>query len=169
MKITDLLDEKSIKLNAAAHNKQDVLDQVINLIDKTGNITDKEKFKEIVMKREEQGTTGIGEEIAIPHGKTNVVKKASLSAMVIPDGVDFDSLDNKKVKLIFLIAAPETNDNIHLDVLSRLSTLLMDEEFREKLKLSKTPDEFIKYIDEAENAKLKTILEQYQQKFDQVT
>ena len=153
MKITDLLDEKSIKLNAAAHNKQDVLDQVINLIDKTGNITDKEKFKEIVMKREEQGTTGIGEEIAIPHGKTNVVKKASLSAMVIPDGVDFDSLDNKKVKLIFLIAAPETNDNIHLDVLSRLSTLLMDEEFREKLKLSKTPDEFIKYIDEAENAK----------------
>ena len=153
MKITDLLDEKSIKLNASAHNKQDVLDQVINLIDKTGNITDKEKFKEIVMKREEQGTTGIGEEIAIPHGKTNVVKKASLSAMVIPDGVDFDSLDNKKVKLIFLIAAPETNDNIHLDVLSRLSTLLMDEEFREKLKLSKTPDEFIKYIDEAENAK----------------
>ena len=153
MKITDLLDEKSIKLNAVAHNKQDVLDQVINLIDKTGNITDKEKFKEIVMKREEQGTTGIGEEIAIPHGKTNVVKKASLSAMVIPDGVDFDSLDNKKVKLIFLIAAPETNDNIHLDVLSRLSTLLMDEEFREKLKLSKTPDEFIKYIDEAENAK----------------
>lgn len=153
MKITDLLDEKSIKLNASAHNKQDVLDQVINLIDKTGNITDKEKFKEIVMKREEQGTTGIGEEIAIPHGKTNVVKKASLSAMVIPDGVDFDSLDNKKVKLIFLIAAPETNNNIHLDVLSRLSTLLMDEEFREKLKLSKTPDEFIKYIDEAENAK----------------
>lgn len=153
MKITDLLDEKSIKLNTSAHNKQDVLDQVINLIDKTGNITDKEKFKEIVMKREEQGTTGIGEEIAIPHGKTNVVKKASLSAMVIPDGVDFDSLDNKKVKLIFLIAAPETNDNIHLDVLSRLSTLLMDEEFREKLKLSKTPDEFIKYIDEAENAK----------------
>lgn len=153
MKITDLLDEKSIKLNASAHNKQDVLDQVINLIDKTGNITDKEKFKEIVMKREEQGTTGIGEEIAIPHGKTNVVKKASLSAMIIPDGVDFDSLDNKKVKLIFLIAAPETNNNIHLDVLSRLSTLLMDEEFREKLKLSKTPDEFIKYIDEAENAK----------------
>ena len=153
MKITDLLDEESIELNASAHNKKDVLDQIINLIDKTGNITDKEKFKEIVMKREEQGTTGIGEEIAIPHGKTNAVKKATLSAMVIPDGVDFDSLDNKKVKLIFLIAAPETNDNIHLDVLSRLSTLLMDEKFREKLKLSKTPGEFINYIDEAENAK----------------
>lgn len=157
MKITDLLDEKSIRLNASASSKQEVLNQIINLINQTGNITNKEEYKEIVFKREEQGTTGIGEGIAIPHGKSNKVKKASLAAMVIPNGVDFESLDNKKVNLMFLIAAPETKDNIHLEVLSRLSALLMDENFREKLKRAKSPKEFLNYIDEAEKAKYETV------------
>ena len=153
MKITDLLDEKSIRLNAAASSKTEALNQIINLINQTGNITNKEEYKEIVFKREEQGTTGIGEGIAIPHGKSSKVKKACLAAMVIPNGVDFEALDNKKVNLMFLIAAPETKDNIHLEVLSRLSALLMDENFREKLRRSKTPKEFLNNIDEAEKAK----------------
>lgn len=153
MKITDLLDEKSIRLNAAASSKTEALNQIINLINQTGNITNKDEYKEIVFKREEQGTTGIGEGIAIPHGKSSKVKKACLAAMVIPNGVDFESLDNKKVNLMFLIAAPETKDNIHLEVLSRLSALLMDENFREKLRRSKTPKEFLNNIDEAEKAK----------------
>ena len=155
MKITDLLDEKSIRLNAAASSKKEALNQIINLISQTGNITNKEEYKKIVFKREEQGTTGIGEGIAIPHGKSDKVKKATLAAMVIPNGVDFEALDNKKVNLMFLIAAPETSDNIHLEVLSRLSALLMDESFREKLKRAKTPKDFLNYIDEAENAKMK--------------
>lgn len=153
MKITDLLEEKSIRLNAVANSKQEALNQIINLIYKTGNISNKEEYKKIVLEREKQGTTGIGEGIAIPHGKSNTVKKASLAAMVIPNGVDFEALDNKKVNLMFLIAAPETKDNIHLEVLSRLSALLMDEKFREKLRGAKTPEEFINYIDEAEKAK----------------
>jgi len=153
MKITDLLDEKSIRLNASASSKQEALNQIINLISQTGNITNKDEYKKIVFKREEEGTTGIGDGIAIPHGKSNKVKKASLAAMVIPNGVEFESLDNKKVNLIFLIAAPETKDNIHLEVLSRLSALLMDEVFREKLKRAKSGKEFLNIIDEAENAK----------------
>ena len=153
MKITDLLEEKSIRLNAAASSKKEALNQIINLINQTGNITNKEEYKEIVFKREEQGTTGIGEGIAIPHGKSSKVKKATLAAIVFPNGVDFESLDNKKVNLMFLIAAPETKDNIHLEVLSRLSALLMDETFREKLRRAKSPKEFLNHIDEAEIAK----------------
>lgn len=153
MKITDLLQENSIKLNVVSKGKEEALNQIINLISQTGNVANKEEYKKVVLNREKQGTTGIGEGIAIPHGKTNAVKKASLAAMVIPNGVDFEALDNQKVNLMFLIAAPETKDNIHLEVLSRLSALLMDEKFREKLKKAKTPKEFINYIDEAEKAK----------------
>ena len=153
MKITDLLDENSIRLNAAASSKKEALNQIINLISQTGNITNKEEYKKIVFAREEQGTTGIGEGIAIPHGKSEKVKKASLAAMVIPNGVEFEALDNKKVNLMFLIAAPETKDNIHLEVLSRLSALLMDENFRDKLRRAKSPKEFLGFIDEAEKTK----------------
>ena len=153
MKITDLIDEKSIRLNAAASSKKEALNQIINLINETGNITNKEEYKKIVFKREEDGTTGIGEGIAIPHGKSDKVRKASLAAMVIPNGVEFESLDNKKVNLMFLIAAPETQDNIHLEVLSRLSALLMDENFRENLKRAKSAKEFLNIIDEAEKSK----------------
>lgn len=154
MKITDLLNKDAIKLNGIANSKQDAINKLVDLMAKNGNLTDKEKYKEVVLKREEEGSTGIGEGIAIPHGKTDAVSKPGLSAMVINDGVEFDSLDGQPAKLLFLIAAPNTKDNVHLDVLSRLSTLLMDTEFRKSLMEAKTPEEFLRCIDIAENAKL---------------
>ena len=154
MKITDLLSKDAIKLNGIANSKQDAINKLVDLMAKNGNLTDKEKYKEVVLKREEEGSTGIGEGIAIPHGKTDAVSKPGLSAMVINDGVEFDSLDGQPAKLLFLIAAPNTKDNVHLDVLSRLSTLLMDTEFRKSLMEAKTPEEFLRCIDIAENAKL---------------
>lgn len=154
MKITDLLSKDAIKLNGIANSKQDAINKLVDLMAKNGNLTDKEKYTQVVLKREEEGSTGIGEGIAIPHGKTDAVSKPGLSAMVINDGVEFDSLDGQPAKLLFLIAAPNTKDNVHLDVLSRLSTLLMDTEFRKSLMEAKTPEEFIRYIDIAENAKL---------------
>ena len=154
MKITDLLSKDAIKLNGIANSKQDAINKLVDLMAKNGNLTDKEKYIQVVLKREEEGSTGIGEGIAIPHGKTDAVSKPGLSAMVINDGVEFDSLDGQPAKLLFLIAAPNTKDNVHLDVLSRLSTLLMDTEFRKSLMEAKTPEEFLRYIDIAENAKL---------------
>lgn len=154
MKITDLLSKDAIKLNGIANSKQDAINKLVDLMAKNGNLTDKEKYTQVVLKREEEGSTGIGEGIAIPHGKTDAVSKPGLSAMVINDGVEFDSLDGQPAKLLFLIAAPNTKDNVHLDVLSRLSTLLMDTEFRKTLMEAKTPEEFLRYIDIAENAKL---------------
>lgn len=154
MKITDLLSKDAIKLNGIANSKQDAINKLVDLMAKNGNLTDKEKYTQVVLKREEEGATGIGEGIAIPHGKTDAVSKPGLSAMVINDGVEFDSLDGQPAKLLFLIAAPNTKDNVHLDVLSRLSTLLMDTEFRKSLMEAKTPEEFLRYIDIAENAKL---------------
>ena len=154
MKITDLLSKDAIKLNGIANSKQDAINKLVDLMAKNGNLTDKEKYTQVVLKREEEGSTGIGEGIAIPHGKTDAVSKPGLSAMVINDGVEFDSLDGQPAKLLFLIAAPNTKDNVHLDVLSRLSTLLMDTEFRKSLMEVKTPEEFLRYIDIAENAKL---------------
>lgn len=154
MKITDLLSKDAIKLNGIANSKQDAINKLVDLMAKNGNLTDKEKYTQVVLKREEEGSTGIGEGIAIPHGKTDAVSRPGLSAMVINDGVEFDSLDGQPAKLLFLIAAPNTKDNVHLDVLSRLSTLLMDTEFRKSLMEAKTPEEFLRYIDIAENAKL---------------
>ena len=154
MKITDLLNEKSIMLQGSANSKQEAIDQLIELMMENGNIQDKDEYKRVVLKREEEGTTGIGEGIAIPHGKTDAVTKPGLAAMVIPDGVNFDSLDGNPAKLLFLIAAPNTKDNVHLDVLSRLSTLLMDTNFRQALFDAKSPKEFLKCIDEAESEKL---------------
>ena len=154
MKITDLLNENAIQLNGVASSKEEVISKMVDLMMNNGNITDKENYKYVVMKREGEGTTGIGEGIAIPHGKSDSVSRPGLSAMVVPDGVEFNSLDGKPVKLLFLIAAPNTKDNIHLDVLSRLSTLLMDTEFRAALLDAKTPKEFLTCIDRAENAKL---------------
>ena len=154
MKITDLLSKDAIKLNGIANSKQDAINKLVDLMAKNGNLTDKEKYTQVVLKREEEGSTGIGEGIAIPHGKTDAVSKPGLSAMVINNGVEFDSLDGQAAKLLFLIAAPNTKDNVHLDVLSRLSTLLMDTEFRKSLMEAKTPEEFLRCIDIAENAKL---------------
>ena len=154
MKITDLLSSNAIQLKGVAHNKEEVINNMVKLMKNNGNIINADEYKKVVMEREKEGTTGIGEGIAIPHGKTNAVSKPGLAAMVVPDGVDFDSLDGQPVKLIFLIAAPDTKDNVHLDVLSRLSTLLMDKKFREGLLKAETPEEFIKCIDETEEMKL---------------
>ena len=154
MKITDLLNKNAIQLNGTFKNKEEVIDKLIELMTTNGNITDKEKYKKVVLKREEDGTTGIGDGIAIPHGKTDAVTKPGLSAIIVPDGVEFNALDGKPAKILFLIAAPDTKDNVHLDVLSRLSTLLMDTEFRKALLNAKTPEEFLMCIDRAESVKL---------------
>lgn len=153
MRITDLLKKEGIDLNGVGNSKEETIRRMVNLMAKTGVLKDKEAFKQSVFAREETGTTGIGGGIAIPHGKTNAVKEPGLSAMVIPGGVDYDSLDGAPVDLIFLIAAPNTEDNIHLEVLSRLSMLLMDESFTTRLRNAKTKEEFLLTIDEAETAK----------------
>ena len=150
MKITDLLTKKSINLNVKASNKKDIIEQAVELMEQNGNINNKEEYLKLVMKREEEGSTGVGEGIAIPHGKGNVISKPGLVAMVIPDGVDFEALDGKPVKLLFLIAAPDSKDNLHLKVLSRLSALLMNEKFRKNLLNAKSKEEFLKIIDEAD-------------------
>ena len=134
MRITDLLDARSILLNASPKSKNEALDQIVDLMVKSEKINDKEAYRKQVYAREEESTTGIGEGIAIPHGKCDAVTKPGLAAMVVKDGVDFNSLDGEPVTLMFLIAAPNTEDNIHLDVLSKLSVLLMNEEFTEALR-----------------------------------
>ena len=156
MKITDLLTKEAIDLNVKATNKKDVIEKAVELMQYNGNINNKEEYLKLVMKREEEGSTGVGEEIAIPHGKGESVSEPGLAAMVIPEGVDFDSLDGKPIKLLFLIAAPNSKDNLHLEVLSRLSALLMDEKFRKKLLNAKTKEEFLKIIDEADEEKTKS-------------
>ena len=155
MKITDLLSEESIELNVEAKDKNDIIDKMTRLMLKTGRINNLEKYKKLVLKREEEGSTGVGEEIAIPHGKGECVTEPGLVAMVVPNGVDYNALDGKPVKLLFMIAAPNTSDNVHLDVLSRLSTMLMDSNFKNKLISAKSKDEFLKIIDETEKEKFK--------------
>ena len=154
MKITDLINKDAIDLNVHISTKKELIRKATELMAQNGNIKDLEKYENLVLKREKEGSTGIGEGIAIPHGKGECITKPGLAAMVIPNGADFDALDGNKVNLLFLIAAPDTKDNIHLDVLSRLSTLLMDASFRENLLNAKSKDEFLKIIDNAENAKL---------------
>ena len=153
MKIRDLLAAESIQLSGTAAGKQEALDKMIDLMAKSGKINDVETYRKGVYAREEESTTGIGEGIAIPHCKSDAVDRPGLAAMVLPDGVDFDSLDGEKVDLIFLIAAPNTKENVHLDVLSKLSVLLMDEDFTKNLRSAKTVEEFLSIIDAAEAEK----------------
>lgn len=153
MRITELLDLRSISLDAVPASKQEALDMAVALMAKSGKIRDKEAYRREVYLREEESTTGVGGGIAIPHGKCDAVIRPGLAAMVIPNGVDFDSLDGEPVHLIFLIAAPNTKDNVHLDVLSKLSVLLMDEQFSEKLRRAKTAEEFLRIVDEADAEK----------------
>jgi PTS system fructose-specific IIC component len=153
MRIRDLLAAESIHLDGVATGKQDILNQMVELMAKSGKISDVETYRAGVFAREEEGTTGIGEGIAIPHCKSDAVKKPGLAAMVVKDGVDFDALDGAPVHLLFLIAAPNTEDNVHLDVLSKLSVLLMDENFTNNLKNAKSVDEFLGVIDAAESEK----------------
>lgn len=150
MRITELLDKNSISLTRTPKTKSEALDQIINLMVKSGKIRDREAYRKQVYAREEESTTGIGEGIAIPHGKCDAVIKPGLAAMVIRDGVDFDSLDGKPVTLMFLIAAPNTKDNVHLDVLSKLSVLMMDENFADSLRNAKDVEEFLSIIDRAD-------------------
>ena len=150
MRITELLDKRSIEINGSPKSKEEALDQMVALMAKSGKINDMEAYRKEVYRREEEGTTGVGEGIAIPHGKGAFVDKPGLAAMVVKDGVDYDSLDGEPVHLIFLIAAPNTKDNVHLDVLSKLSVLLMNEEFSRALQNAKSPEEFIKIVDAAD-------------------
>ena len=150
MRITELLSRESIELNGTPKTKAEALDQMVELMEKSGKLSDKEAYRKQVYAREEESTTGVGEGIAIPHGKCDGVKAPGLAAMVVKDGVDFDAMDGDPVSLIFLIAAPNTKDNVHLDVLSKLSVLLMNEDFTAALKNAKTVDEFIRIVDEAD-------------------
>ena len=153
MKITDLLDKRSISLSGAPTSKSEALDQMVELMAKSGKIDDTEAYRKAVYAREEESTTGIGEGLAIPHGKCDAVNAPGLAAMVIKDGVDFDALDGAPVSLIFLIAAPNTEDNVHLDVLSKLSVLMMDEDFANSLRNAASPEEFMAIIDKADDEK----------------
>ena len=152
MRITDLLDKRSISLNAAPADKKETLDLAVELMAKSGKLSDVEKYREQVYAREEESTTGIGEGIAIPHGKCDAVKAPGLAAMVIKNGVEYESLDGEPVTLLFLIAAPNTKDNVHLDVLSKLSVMLMDENFTTSLRNAKSVEEFLQIIDAADES-----------------
>lgn len=154
MKIVDLLKEQSIDLKVQVADKPAALDKLVTLMAVGGNLADIEKYKSCVLAREAEGSTGIGEGIAIPHAKTDAVCAPGLAAMVVPQGVDFDSLDGEPAKLFFLIAAPDTEDNVHLDVLSRLSMLLMDDDFRAELLAAQDAKAFLQVIDKYEAAKL---------------
>lgn len=153
MRITDLLDVRSISLDAAPKTKKEALDTLVELMSKSGKINDVEGYRKLVYAREEESTTGIGEGIAIPHGKGDCVDKPGLAAMVVKDGVDFESLDDEPASLFFLIAAPNTEDNVHLDVLSKLSMMLMDGEFTESLRNAPSPEQFMEIIDKADEEK----------------
>ena len=154
MRITDLLSKDGIELNVNAKDKNDIINKMTKLMLKTGRITDLNAYTELVLKREEEGSTGVGEGIAIPHGKGDCVTEPGLVAMVVPNGVEYDALDGKPVNLLFMIAAPNTSDNVHLDVLSRLSTMLMDADFKNKLISAKSKEEFLNIINETENVKI---------------
>lgn len=152
MKITDLLDRRSIALNAAPKTKEEALNQAVELMDKGGKLSNVSEYRQQVFAREEESTTGVGEGIAIPHGKCSAVKKPGLAAMVIPEGVEYHSLDGAPVTLLFLIAAPDTADNVHLDVLSKLSVMLMNDNFTRELRDAHNITEFLQIIDRADNA-----------------
>ncbi len=153
MRITDLLDRRSVSLSAAPKSKSEALDMAVDLMVKSEKISDREAYRKQVYAREQESTTGIGEGIAIPHGKCDAVQKPGLAAMVVKNGVEFEALDDEPVTLLFLIAAPNTEDNIHLDVLSKLSVMLMDEEFTASLKNAQSVDEFMEIIDKADDEK----------------
>lgn len=153
MKITELLDINSIDLNPQISNKEEAIDHLVNLLDQSGKLNDKEIYKESVLNREAQSTTGIGDGVAIPHGQSEGVKTAGLSAMVVKEGLDFKSLDGQPTYLFFMIGAPKDSGGAHLQALAQLSTLLMEEDFRNALINASSKEEFLKLIDEKENVK----------------
>lgn len=169
MKIRELLARESIELNGKGSTKEEILDAMVELMAKSGKISDVETYRKGVYEREQEGTTGIGEGIAIPHCKSDAVKAPGLAAMVIPDGAEFDALDGEKVNLVFLIAAPNSEDNVHLDVLSKLSTLLLDENFTTKLRNAESVEAFLEIIDNAEREKDAGIADKEEIKPEEIT
>ena len=153
MKITELLDINSIDLNTKISNKEEAIDNLVNLLDKSGKLNDKEIYKESVLNREAQSTTGIGDGVAIPHGQSEGVETAGLSAMVVKEGLDFKSLDGQPTYLFFMIGAPKDSEGAHLQALAQLSTLLMEEDFRNALINASSKEEFLQLIDAKENKK----------------
>lgn len=153
MKITDLLTKDSISIGEILNSKDEAIDKAVGLMNNLNNIEDQEEFKRKVYLREEQGSTGVGEGVAIPHGKSKAVNKPGLAAITIPGGVEFDSLDGNPVNLLFLIAAPDTDSNVHLQILARLSKMLMDKNFISSLVNAKSKEEFLEIIDNAEKEK----------------
>lgn len=153
MKISELLKKEAIELGAKPASKEEAIDIMAGLHEKAGNISDINEYKRGIWEREKQSSTAIGEGIAIPHAKNKAVKRPALAAMTVPCGVDFDSLDARPVRLLFMIAAPEGGGNVHLEVLSRLSMLLMDEKFKEELMSAPDKDGFLAVIDRMEAEK----------------
>lgn len=153
MKITELLSKESIKLNATPTTKIEAIDTLIDLLDKGGKLLNKEEYKKGILAREESSSTGIGEGIAIPHAKVSAVKNAGLASITVPKGVDYDSLDGEPATVFFMIAAPEQGSDLHIEVLQRLSTLLIDDDFRENLMKAKSVEEYLSIIDKAEENK----------------
>ena len=164
MRIVNLLSKNGINLNFNPNTKEQCINELVDLMDKTGNLNSKEEYKKAILDREELSTTGIGDGIAIPHGKTKAVKKASLVAAISQNGVDYDSLDGKKAQLFFMIAVPHNSDNLHLQVLARLSTILMDENFRNSLINCSNKDEFLNLIDKKESEKFPEEVERVNKK-----
>ena len=155
MRICDLLDPRAIQLNSTASSKEQAINQLVDLISNTDCLSDPDRYRAAVFEREEKGSTGLGASVAIPHAKSAGVKKPGLAAMVVPQGVEFDSLDGQPAKLFFLIASPHQASDAHLDVLARLSTLLVSDEFRENLLNAKSVDEFLNLINQADSREIK--------------
>ena len=153
MRITDLLNKESILLGAEPKSKSDAIEMLVDLQFRSGRITNREEYKKGILSREEHGSTAVGDGIAIPHAKSAAVKEPSLAAMTVPAGVDYESLDGEPSNLLFMIAAPADGGDVHIDVLSRLMTLLMDEDFHANLLAAKTTDEFLNIINDAEKQK----------------
>ena len=153
MRITELLDINSIDLNPQVSNKEEAINHLVDLLDQSGKLNDKEIYKESVLNREAQSTTGIGDGVAIPHGQSEGVKTAGLSAMVVKEGLDFKSLDGQPTYLFFMIGAPKDSGGAHLQALAQLSTLLMEEDFRNALINASSKEEFLQLIDAKENKK----------------
>jgi PTS system fructose-specific IIC component len=152
MRIKDLLTPGAIKIGGAPKDKADTIDQLVALMEQQGNINDPETYKKAVLAREAQMSTGVENGVAIPHGKSPAVSQPGLAAMTIPAGVDYESLDGEPTTLAFLIAAPDTEDNIHLQVLASLSQLLVDTDFCDRLRAAQSPEEFLNIINAAEDA-----------------
>ena len=161
MKITDLLKPQSILLNASPTNKADAIYTLGDLMDKCGNLSDKAEYLEAVFAREESGSTGLGDGIATPHAKSAGVKEAGLAAMVVPNGVDFEALDGQPSRLFFMIAAPEGAADTHVEVLSKLATMVIDPDFKNALIQAATVDRFLELITAKEEGNFDPSVEGY--------